>query len=797
MFLPRLTRKRVATAALALLLPVLVALAAAWLVPLPARLGAPSSTVIEYRDGTPAHVFLSPDEKWRPSISLEEVEPAYVEALLRFEDKRFWSHLGVDPLAVGRAAVLNLTRGRRVSGASTLTMQLVRMLEPRPRTLGSKVVEALRAVQLELRLSKRELLTAYLRTVPFGRNVEGVQAASLAYFGHTASHLSAAEICTLLAVPQDPNRRFPEPGNRERLRVARDAIARRLLDQGALRLGSEAAKSTPEQVLAELRATPVPARMKEFPRHAIHASYWLRQRYPGQVRLRTTLSPDVQRLAERVMDGAKEDAARRGIHNGSLVVVDHASFEVVAAVGSFDFWDAAHGGQISGFARPRSPGSALKPFLYAMALEQGLAGPERLVPDIPVIYGTYAPRNFDNQFSGLVRLEDALSRSLNLPFVNLLRQLGIESFLATLRDMGAESLRPEPGFYGLSAAVGGLEVTPLEVAGFYATLARDGRFRPLRWLARPTSGPGAQKEEEPLVQVLSPGAAWVTRQALSLRDRPDFPSRGQWSRVPPRIHWKTGTSFGHRDAWAAGSGPDYTAVVWMGNFDNAPSSQLVGADAAGPLLFDVLEGVADRAKLPPPASPPLELTSVEVCAYSGHKPTEACPERTRTLARKTHVPTEPCPYHVRLDVDVKTGQALTPVCRASREYETRTFVVWPATIRRWLKDQHRRLPEPPAYAPGCQPGGERKAPVILSPSAGQLAMLLPGVSPEDQEIPLEAETHAVNATLSWFLDGEFLGTVRADERLWWKPKVGTHQLRVTDETGRASTRTFEVRYRPQ
>jgi penicillin-binding protein 1C len=786
MFLPRLTRKRVATVALSLLLPILVVLAAAWLVPLPARLGAPSSTVIEYRDGTPAHVFLSPDEKWRPSITLDEVDPAYVEALLRFEDKRFWNHLGVDPLAVGRAAVLNLARGRRVSGASTLTMQLVRMLEPRPRTLGSKVVEALRAVQLELRLSKRELLTAYLRTVPFGRNVEGVQAAALAYFGHTASYLSAAEICTLLAVPQDPNRRFPEPGNRERLRVARDAIARRLLDQGALRPGS----------LAELQATPVPARMKEFPRHAIHASYWLRQRYPGQVRLRTTLSPDVQRLAERVMDGAKEDAARRGIHNGSLVVVDHASFEVVAAVGSFDFWDAAHGGQISGFARPRSPGSALKPFLYAMALEQGLAGPERLVPDIPVIYGTYAPRNFDNQFSGLVRLEDALSRSLNLPFVNLLRQLGIESFLATLRDMGAESLRPEPGFYGLSAAVGGLEVTPLEVAGFYATLARDGRFRPLRWLARPPSDPGAQ-EEEPLAQVFSPAAAWVTRQALSLRDRPDFPSRGQWSRVPPRIHWKTGTSFGHRDAWAVGSGPDYTAVVWMGNFDNAPSARLVGADAAGPLLFDVLEGVADRAKLPPPVPPPAELTSVEVCAYSGHKPTEACPERTRTLARKTHVPTEPCPYHVRLDVDVKTGQALTPVCRASREYETRTFVVWPATIRRWLKDQHRRLPEPPAYAPGCQPGGERKPPVILSPALGQLAMLLPGVPPEDQEIPLEAETHAVNAKLSWFLDGEYLGTVRADERLWWKPRVGTHQLRVTDETGRASTRTFEVRDRPR
>ncbi|MFY0574248.1 penicillin-binding transpeptidase domain-containing protein [Cystobacter fuscus] len=318
----------------------------------------------------------------------------------------------------------------------------------------------------------------------------------------------------------------------------------------------------------------------------------MRAQRPGQLVLRTTLDAGSQRLTERVMREAAPGLRAQAIHNGAAVVVDRERAEVVALVGSLDFFDTAHGGQIPGFATARSPGSALKPFIYALAIDEGLAGPEQRVADIPAAYGTYAPRNFDGKFQGLVRLESALSQSLNLPFVKLLQQLGVERFLGTLRLAGVTSLNPEPGHYGLSASVGGIELTPLEVAGLYLALAENGRARPLRVLAE--DAPGEAQE------LFSRGAAWLTRRALSLKDRPDFPARRQLTGLPSQVHWKTGTSFGHRDAWAAGSGPRHTAVVWTGNFDNSPSVHLVGAETSGPLLFDILEGLAPRGRTEDP-----------------------------------------------------------------------------------------------------------------------------------------------------------------------------------------------------
>ncbi|WP_224369887.1 penicillin-binding protein 1C [Hyalangium versicolor] len=790
MRLPRITRRRLAVGLLLLLSLIGMGGAAAWLVPLPERLAAPHSVVIEYRDGTPAHVFLAPDERWRILTRARDIDPAYLRALFALEDKRFAWHPGVDPLAVVRAVVSNVTRRRRVSGASTLTMQLVRVLEPRPRTLFSKAIESFRAVQLELRMSKDDILASYLQFVPYGRNVEGVEAASLAYFGHRATHLSPAEIATLLAVPQNPNRRFPTPDNAERLKVARDEVARRLLEELALPLGPEQARVAPGAVLAEVRNTPVPRDLTPFPREAPHAAMWLRTKQPELSRLRTTLDAGTQRLAERLMRDAAADLATKGIHNGVAVVVDHERAEVLALVGSFDFFDVRHGGQIIGFDTPRSPGSALKPVIYAMGIDRGVVLPEHLVADIPESYGGYAPRNFDGRFMGLVRMEYALSQSLNLPFVNLLQRLGVERFLGTLRLAGVESLRSDPGYYGLSAAVGGLEVTPLELAGVYVMLAEDGRSRPLKILddGKPIAEPR---------ELLSPGAAWLTRRALALRDRPDFPARRQLTGLPAQVHWKTGTSFGHRDAWAAGSGPRHTAVVWLGNMDNSPSVHLVGADAAGPLLFDLLEAVGPRgrASVKEDSVPPPDLTSVEVCAYSGHLPTDACKERRKVYARRSAVPTQPCPYHQRVEVDAKTGLAVSPVCRSGRETETRVYLTWPASIRRWLTEQHRSLPEPPAYAPGCEPGGAEHAPEILSPAEGQVALLIPGMSPEQQEVPLEAEA-SHDRELTWFVNGKFLGKAKADERMWWTPAVGTHEILVTDDHGLSSRRVLVVRSRP-
>jgi penicillin-binding protein 1C len=753
----------------------LVVLVAALAAPLPARRGD-WSVAIEYRDGTPAYVFLSRDDKWRLPVSLDEVDPAFVAALVALEDKRFWRHDGVDPIAIVRAAASDAVHARRVSGGSTLTMQLARLLEPRPRTLPSKLADMFRAVQLDLRLSKREILEQYLSLTPYGGNVEGVESAAWSYFGHAARHLTPLEIATLLAVPQGPTRYAPRPGNVLRLRTRRDAILGKLIAAGvfpAVDAGT---------ALAEAEATQPPDRLRRMPRQAAHAAVSLRRHHRGEIRVRSTLDAGAQALAEREIALRRDELRGKGIYSAAIVVVDHRSREVVALVGSLDFLDAAHGGQIAMFERPRSPGSTLKPLLYALAIDRGMALPEYLVADVPTQYGTYRPRNFDGDWSGLVTLRDALSRSLNLPFIDLLDRLGVESFVAELGRMGVAPGRTTPGEYGLSMIVGGIELTPLELAGLYATLAQDGSYRPLQLVAG-----GAPRDALP---VFGPGAAWLTRQALAQKDRPDFPRRRDVAGVPAAIHWKTGTSFGFRDAWAVGSGPAYTTVVWTGNVDDKPSAELIGSEAAGPLLFDVLEGLSGRAPAVVPA-PPDDLADVEICAYSGHIAGESCPARIKTRAPLHAVPTAPCPYHQAYDVDQASGRAVLPACRKpGRGYDRRSFVVLPSSVTSWLTGRHRAVPEAPVFDDDCSAELTSAPPVMMTPGEGQVVTLIPGMPASRQLVPLSATTRA--ARLSWFVDGALVGSAPSDERVYWTPVVGKHDIVVRDDAGRRAHRVLAV-----
>jgi penicillin-binding protein 1C len=771
----------------------LVLLAAAAVAPLPERRAA-WSVAVEYRDGTPAYVFLAPDDKWRLPVAVDDVDPRFVSALVALEDKRFWRHDGVDPIAIVRAAISDVVHARRVSGGSTLTMQLARLLEPRRRTIPSKLADMFRAVQLDLRLSKREILEEYLSRTPYGGNVEGVESAAWTYFGHGARHLTPLEIATLLAVPQGPTRFAPRPANRDRLRARRDAILGKLIDAGVV------APADASAALAEAAQTAPPLRLRRMPRQAAHAALALHKRFKHEQRIRSTLDAGAQALAEREVALRRDELHRKAIYGGAIVVVDHRSRDVVALVGNLDFDDAGHGGQIAMFDRPRSPGSTLKPFVYAAAIDRGVALPEYLVPDIPMQYGSYRPRNFDGDWAGLVVLRDALSRSLNLPFIDLLAQLGVESFVSQLAQMGVAAKRAAPGQYGLSMIVGGIELTPLELAGMYATLAENGVYKPLR-LVEPTAGPAwglaptgqqatATAVERPGVAIFGPGAAWLTRQALSLKDRPDFPRRHDIAGLPPAIHWKTGTSFGFRDAWAVGSGPAYTAVVWTGNVDNKSSADLIGSEAAGPLLFDVLEGLADRA--PPAANtPPDELTEVEICAYSGHLAGEACPDRIKVRAPVHAVPTTPCPYHQAYDVDDATHHAVLPACRKpDHRYTRQTFTVLPSAVVAWLTGRHRTIPEPPVFDADCAGELVSSPPSIVTPGEGQVITLIPGVDPRHEMVPLSASTHAAN--LTWFVDGALVATAASDQRVYWTPVAGKHTVVVADDAGHKAHRSLTV-----
>lgn len=780
--------RRAAPAGLACAVGLLgLAVALAWLAPLPDRLAIEGSFSIQDGEGETLHVFLAPDGRWRIPVAVDEVDPAYVEALIRFEDKRFDSHMGVDLLAVLRAVWLNATQGRVVSGGSTITMQLVRLVEPRPRTIGSKVVEALRAVQIELRMSKREILESYLAFASFGRNIEGVEAGALSCFGHRSDHLSAAEIATLLAIPQNPAPRYPSAANAPRLKEARDRIAAVLVDEGLFLPDGDSRVSVASRT-AEVVAEPVPDRLRPMPRAAPHLAYWLRSRTPpGQAVLRTTIDAGLQRRVEERLAASREGLERRGIQHGAAVVLDHRSMEVVALVGNLSYWDDTPGRQIPAFDVRRSPGSTLKPFIYAQGIDEGHVLPGFLVPDVPVQYGDYSPKNYDGSFDGLVPLEDALSRSLNVPFVHLLGALGTDRFLGSLQRMGVTGLETAPGWYGLSVAVGGVELTPLEVAGLYATLARGGHFEPITLV--PAAGPRRAAGDP----VISEGASYLARRALARRDRPGFLQRKDLASVREKIHWKTGTSSGRRDAWAVGSGSRYTVAVWLGNLDNSSSAHLVGSDAAGPLFFDLVEAM-HRGASPLGDHAPADLGEIEVCSYSGHPPGEACEGRRRVLAKAAHVPASTCPYHRKVELDVTTGLAVGPGCREGRETTEESVLIWPASIRRWLERSRGGLPAPPSWAEGCEAPDDGRPPRIVHPPSGHVALLVPGMDPSAQQVPLVAEAPD-GEQLEWFVDGQFIGRAGAAERLWWTPKPGHHQILVNDPRGRRARRSLEVRLR--
>jgi len=759
---PRRSRRFRGFRAVALL--VLFWLSLPWLVPLPDRLKASDATVVTFQDGRMAHVALSGDQKWRLPTSLERVDPYYIHLLLAVEDKRFFSHPGVDLLAVARALLSNLTAGRVVSGASTLTMQLARLLEPRPRTLSSKVKEALRAVQLELRLSKEEILRNYLRFVPYGRNIEGVAAAAWAYFGHPANLLTEEEIVILLAVPQSPTRRYPSPRNAVALDRARRSIAHRL-------------------GMYDAAQRSVPTRLRPFPRRVPHAAAWLGQRGRGGGKeiIPTTLDRGTQRLVERLLARHRADARTRGVHNCAVMVVEHGTARVRALAGGFDWHDSEHAGQIPGFSAPRSTGSLLKPFILALAIKGGLALPGYLVRDLPTRFGGFSPRNFDGRHAGLVRLDQALSRSLNLPFIQLLDELGVGPLMEHLHRAGLAGQEGKISRrMGLSMASGGVEASLLEVVGAYVTLARGGQHRPLR-LLRGDAPPRAR-------QLLEPSSVWLVQQALSRRGRP-----GQLERAAldegrtRRVSWKTGTSNGHRDAWAVGWSARYLVGVWMGNLDATPSPHLVGAGMAGPLLFDLMEALGETSHPPPP--PPADLARLEVCAYSGYAPGPGCQHRVSVQVPARFRPRETCPFHINLMVDTSTGMAVTPACTQGKKAEERSFLIWPADLRRWWKQRRSLPPLPPRFAPGCRPRtGQQAGPSIQSPPAGRTLTV---DSLDGARVPLLASSPGCSR-LGWYVDGRFLGKALPEEGLYYVFKPGEHVVMVIDGAGQSQIRRFTV-----
>ena len=736
-----------------------------------AALTPPPSTVVAARNGQPLRLFLAPDEAWRFPVRLAGVAPILPQLVLAAEDRHFYRHPGINPLALLRAALANLAAGHVVSGGSTITMQLARLARPRERTLAAKVDEGLAALVLERRLSKEAILERYLNLAPYGGNIVGVGAASSLYFGKTPDRLSLAEAALLTVLPRSPLRLDPLR-NPEAAKAARDKLLAALSRRGVL----------PAEAAREAMTAPVPRALVRQPFTAPHFCQMAKDLAGDAPRINTTLDPAAQKTATDILRGRSGWLAGQGIGSVAAVVLDPQTREVRALIGGTKWFGDPRFGQINGATIRRSPGSTLKPFLYAMAMDQGLIFPQSLLLDIPTGFAGYSPKNYDGLFLGRVSAEQALITSRNVPAVRLLNEIGPAPFLDLLRRGGLTTLDKPAAHYGLSLILGGGETTLLALTNLYAVLADGGLYRPAAILAQ-------HKPVRP-ERLFSPEACALTTDILTRLERPDLPTSWERALAVPAVAWKTGTSFGHRDAWAVGVSAGHVIGVWVGNMDGTPIAGISGAVHAGPILFELFRALEPHGSKAA-AKPGLDVAEIEVCADSRQLPGPDCPRRVtaKIIPGRTHL--TPCPVHRRMLVDAATGERLSADCLTGREAKTVAVAEYPAELVSWWRATGIAFETPPPPAPDC-PGAVGDGPRIVSPSPATVYTVRPDIPAQFQQIALTADVPAATTRLSWYVDGELAAQAAPGKRIFWQPTPGAHRLMVADEAGRSNSVTIHV-----
>ncbi|MGO1069056.1 penicillin-binding protein 1C [Lysobacter sp. CA199] len=754
--------------------------------PLPLPKPRDAGAVVVARDGTPLRAFADRDGVWRYPVNAAQVSPLYLQALLNYEDRWFWKHPGINPVAMLRAAGQWLRSGRVVSGGSTLTMQVARILDARPgerrRSLWAKSRQMLRALQLETHLSKTQILALYLNRAPFGGTVEGVEAASWAYLGKPSSRLSHAEAALLTVLPQSPSRLRPdrEP---ERARIARDKVLARM---AALGVWSRAQ-------VADARVEPVVARSLQPPRFAPLLAQRLRFANPGAARVVSTIDPQLQRTLEDRLAAYFSSLPERT--SAALLVVDNTSLEARAYVGSVTFGDAARLGHVDMVQAWRSPGSTLKPFLYGLALDDGLIHSESLFVDAPQSFGGYRPGNFDAAFNGPVSAATALRLSLNVPAVDLLDRVGAARFSARLAHAGIDLQWPRGAQPNLSMILGGTGARLEDLVGAYAAFNRGGIAGRVRYQQ------GEQKTER---RLLSPGAAWIVREILEANPRPGSVEQTLDASGRPRVAWKTGTSYGFRDAWALGSTRRYSVGVWVGRPDGTPLPGQYGAVTALPLLFEVIDSLprvrGDAVPLPPPAN----VRQIEVCWPLGLPPDPAAPElchrRLQAWTVDGSVPPTLAERDARLwnagierfDVDARSGLRVSAECAKPHERKPMQLARWPALASPWLAADIRKAARLPPLSPDCSEDGRDANEELRIEGIDDRATLAraPGSA-----TPLRLSVRALgsDARVRWLLDGRLIGESQGKARLDHDfGEVGDHTLTALADTGAWSRVRFKV-----
>ncbi|MBX0292247.1 penicillin-binding protein 1C [Hymenobacter sp. HSC-4F20] len=748
---------------------VVLALAVAWALdlafPLPPT--PQYSPIVLTSDGTVLHAYLNPTQKWRMKTELREITPVLRKAIIEKEDRWFRWHFGVNPVALVQAAGRNAFGKGRTTGASTITMQVARLLEPKERTFGNKLLEMLRAMQLEAHYSKDEILQLYLNLVPYGGNVEGVKSAALLYFQQPPDYLSLAQTVTLAIIPNRP-RGLVLGRNNAAVLQERNRWLKRFGEAGLF----------PQQDVEDALLEPLDVQRHAAPTLAPHLSRRLVRQFPRQAIIRSSLHRSKQSKAEDLTRNYVRRLHELGITQAAVLVVNNRTRQVEAYVGSADFRDFGSQGQNDGVVAVRSPGSTLKPFLYALALDRGLVTPKLLLPDVPTNFQGYRPENFDKHCNGEVTLERALAYSLNIPAVRVLNQLGVPTFTDKLRQAGFQNVTRNRARLGLSSILGGCGATLEELTNLYVTLADGGQHTALHL----TSSPERKPPGEATTALVSPAAAFLTTDILSQLTRPDLPLNAASSMRLPKVAWKTGTSYGRRDAWSIGYNRQYTIGVWVGNFSGQGSPALTGSDVATPLLFDLFNALAYNSPndwFVPPATLDFRL----VCAESGLVPGENCPNQIIDYFLPNRSSGQRCQHQREVLVSADGSFTYCRACAPAAGYRRELYPNLLPEVAAYKEAQgipYRRLPP---HNPQCQlvRGGAERAPSITSPTANTEYVLN---AREQQQLLLSCTTDSEVRQVHWYVNDRFVRTAAATERVFIRPPAGQLKISCADDHGR-------------
>jgi len=743
------------------------------------------STIITDSKREVIHAFLTKDEKWRMKTDLDEISPLLRQTIVAKEDKYFFYHPGINPLAIGKAAIKNIFRMKRTSGASTITMQVAKALEPKSRTYINKLIEIFRAFQLEWKYSKDEILQLYLNIVPYGGNIEGVKSASILYFKKNPDHLSLAEITALSIIPNRPssliigrnNDLIVQERNRWLKKFANDKVFTSKQIEDALQEPLTASRGTVPKMIPQL-------------------AYKLKKQ--GGDIIRTNIETNTQLKVEKLVSDYSRNLSLKNIRNASVVIINNQTHEVMTYVGSANFYDTIDGGQVNGPCAIRQPGSTLKPLLFGLCIDEGLITPKAVINDVAVNYDGYAPENYDKQFNGYVTMEYALEHSLNIPAVKALGMLGKDKFIHKLAQCDFTQIKKDQKKLGLSMILGGCGTSLEELTGLYTIFANEGKFVkpaivdiPRSTVDRNETTSDRPRLTEPSgVTILSPAATFMINETLSKVNRPDFPLNWQSTERMPKIAWKTGTSYGRRDAWSIGYNKHYTVGVWVGNFSGLGIPEISGANVATPLLFKIFNTIdydSDQEWF----EQPKDCDSRIVCSETGLLPRDHCTHTVIDYFIPLVSNTQTCNNIQELMISSEEKISFCKTCMPDAGYKKKMYKIISPDMQAYFAERNIAYEKVPMHNPDCEKIFREGAPAITSPKNGS-EYLISKKNPE--ALQLSTNTGNDVTKVYWYINNRFYKASDAKTKQFFIPDEGPVKISCTDDKGRNRDIWIQVRY---